>query len=523
MINHSGAQIRRLAAIEEYRPILSRNGYSAQHNGHAKIWSGLGMPLGDKELKNSMKRFIAAEKKAVHRKLPEQVQRRKEVKNIKYTLTRGERSTAAAATIDKQLHDLQSAINSNAAELFKTHMEANLKYGAAANENNTIGKAQSDGAVPVADEHSEVLAAQKFTQVALISIMPPSRANKVTKSSNTSNSSTSSSGTRTRTNRENFYTRAMHVINAGNQDSPHASKYNTGDGICALRALLFLLYGRAGQKNSMLEAALDDILKAIKDPEFMLHSTVMPLTFKSKRFSALKNILATKKIIVEAWKKGKKNMDKKGKMIIKGKGKYIGLIGHIGKNNMNSYSLDVTWNTVSGGIRPWFGPDIFDILINYRIRVRQVNPLQFAPMLVIDPSNGGKTQENSVTAQAKVLWLFIVTKNIDGPDYTLSQWMNISINHAVYLCVKHSEVPPRATRFTLGCHYDVNFIKKAQWNQVLTRFKSTPVPADLPAPKLTQQVKITPPALQKKRKKSKKSKLDVSVLSVKKARKDSDQ
>ena len=92
----------------------------------------------------------------------------------------------------------------------------------------------------------------------------------------------------------------MHVLNDGNQDSPHASKYNTGDGICALRALLFLLYGRADQKNSMLEAALDDILKAIEDPKFMLHSTVMPLTFTSRRFSALERILATKKIIVEA-------------------------------------------------------------------------------------------------------------------------------------------------------------------------------------------------------------------------------
>ena len=455
VINHSAALLRRLAVHDVYGARVQANGYNVNHDAHALLYADIGIPMTPALIKVRRKQTLKKDGAAAKRRTASAKEKRKSNRNKKFTSDRAERSKSAQASIEAEVLILQQMIVAGTrSSLFQ---KVDLEYG----ESNLALKAATEKSV------------QQCSMQLLSAVLSKAQAKKV------SNRSKPTTDRSKRPIRAEFYTLAYQYINAGAQENEQDSCYNAGDGICTLRAALYLVYGKKGQKNSMLAAALEDLLKAAVNKRFISSHTTYKDAYQHlgcyKHAGFIEKQLQIEIVdVARAWQIGKTE----GRVA-------IGLAGHIGARNHNGYKLSKVWVRASNNIKPWFGSALFDILINWRIKQDHVAPECLAPMLVADLWTYDKMED--VTKTTSVLYLFLVTRQKDG-GHIMSQWHGISMEHALYLCVQATNVPPRIARFVRGTHYDVNVVKKAQWKHVSKAFKNITPPADLPIPHLTEPV-----------------------------------
>lgn len=156
--------------------------------------------------------------------------------------------------------------------------------------------------------------------------------------------------------------------------------------------------------------------------------------------------------------------------------------------------MAVYWNDSSDvDERPWFGPAVVDVLINYR--VKKLKHFVNSPMMLVDPN---KAQLNSnkedLHTGANVILLITIKKESDT-SYRMSQWSHITMEQALYICVRDGNGnAPRVARYVHGNHYDVNYVSKGSWKPMVTLYNNAATKKpDLPEPKLSEQVFLSAP------------------------------
>ena len=262
---------------------------------------------------------------------------------------------------------------------------------------------------------------------------------------------------------------------------PHDPGYNYGDGICGLRATCFLLLGPAGQKNKCLIPALEDLQRAC-DSNFDHFLDVSSLgkkyrdpeergTRETKKTRAKNNLDAHVLRQTQNWLLGRDGN---------------GMAWHIG-NHHDDIALAKTWFDREA---VYYDDTAQEVLMNYRLLITKVMPLNLAPMISCDPRTDmlhnfkGQVEELSL-----VNILILVKKSVSSSNYEVQVWRHIKLNVAVQLCVQHTSVAPRMIRYT-GNHWDATFVAQNAWHQVCDRFSAVDMLPELPPPYTTSTVVI---------------------------------
>ena len=262
---------------------------------------------------------------------------------------------------------------------------------------------------------------------------------------------------------------------------PHDPGYNYGDGICGLRATCFLLLGPAGQKNKCLIPALEDLQRAC-DSNFDHFLDVSSLgkkyrdpeergTRETKKTRAKNNLDAHVLRQTQNWLLGRDGN---------------GMAWHIG-NHHDDIALAKTWFDREA---VYYDDTAQEVLMNYRLLITKVMPLNLAPMISCDPRTDmlhnfkGQVEELSL-----VNILILVKKSVSSSNYEVQLWRHIKLNVAVQLCVQHTSVAPRMIRYT-GNHWDATFVAQNAWHQVCDRFSAVDMLPELPPPYTTSTVVI---------------------------------
>ena len=262
---------------------------------------------------------------------------------------------------------------------------------------------------------------------------------------------------------------------------PHDPGYNYGDGICGLRATCFLLLGPAGQKNKCLIPALEDLQRAC-DSNFDHFLDVSSLgkkyrdpeergTRETKKTRAKNNLDAHVLPQTQNWLLGRDGN---------------GMAWHIG-NHHDDIALAKTWFDCEA---VYYDDTAQEVLMNYRLLITKVMPLNLAPMISCDPRTDmlhnfkGQVEELSL-----VNILILVKKSVSSSNYEVQLWRHIKLNVAVQLCVQHTSVAPRMIRYT-GNHWDATFVAQNAWHQVCDRFSAVDMLPELPPPYTTSTVVI---------------------------------
>jgi hypothetical protein len=274
---------------------------------------------------------------------------------------------------------------------------------------------------------------------------------------------------------------------------------NAGDGICAFRAALFLLRGVPGQRNHNLIPALNDLLTAAgenyscsrrdrkRQLDQFLEVSWTSTKWRKAREKANRSTRANKQAAVTLqWNVREQEKDYLNNAVVEQtnnwlRGKHDRGIeqDHIGAGNGNRVALRTGWFDRN---RVYYSMEVHDVWLNYRLFLQKEMPLNLAPMISCDPRilsqvQRGTPQEN-VAQRSVVSILVIVTRDASNDRYVVRVWQrmmgangganndrNILLSDAIRLCIKHTKVAPRMSRYT-GGHYDTTLIPQCEWDTV---------------------------------------------------------
>ena len=137
---------------------------------------------------------------------------------------------------------------------------------------------------------------------------------------------------------------------------------------------------------------------------------------------------------------------------------------------------------------------------SHRLFLQKEMPLDLAPMISCDPRilsqvQRGAPQQN-VAQRSVVSILVIVTRDTHASNdrYVVRVWQqmmgengganndrNILLSDAIRLCIKHTKVAPRMSRYT-GGHYDTTLIPQREWNHVYNALTAADLSENHPLP-----------------------------------------
>jgi hypothetical protein len=140
------------------------------------------------------------------------------------------------------------------------------------------------------------------------------------------------------------------------------------------------------------------------------------------------------------------------------------------------------------------------VFASHRLFLQKEMPLDLAPMISCDPRilsqvQRGAPQQN-VAQRSVVSILVIVTRDTHASNdrYVVRVWQrmrganggangdrNILLSDAIRLCIKHTKVAPRMSRYT-GGHYDTTLIPQREWNHVYNALTAADLSENHPLP-----------------------------------------